>query len=805
MSEDKVTLEVDGKTLQARKGAMLIEVTDDAGIYVPRFCYHKKLSIAANCRMCLVEVEKAPKPLPACATPVAEGMNVFTRSPFAKEAQKATMEFLLINHPLDCPICDQGGECELQDLAMGYGGDVSRYTERKRAVKDKNIGPLIHTDMTRCIHCTRCVRFGEEIAGLRELGATGRGENMEIGTYIEQAMISELSGNVIDLCPVGALTSKPYRYTARAWELRQCEGVAPHDCIGSNLHIHVKGNRVKRVVPKENEAINETWISDRDRYSYEGLYGADRLSVPLIREHGGWRESDWETALNFAVLGLRRLIEQYGPEQLACLSTPTATLEELYLLQKLARGLGCPNLDHRLLQTDFSDQEKAPLFPWLGQPLADLERVGAALLVGCDPRREQPIANHRLRKAALRGAKVAVLNPVEFGFNFELAEALVVPPSQMVSALAGLTKAALQRRGSNADGILAALLADREVAPVHQAIAGLLMAGKEAAVLLGEHAIHHPQFSLLRFLAGSAARLSGARLGYLPEAANSCGAWLAGMLPHREAGGKAAAKTGLDTQAMFAQARKGYMLFGLEPERDLARPIQALNALRAAEFVLAYSAYRTPVLERYAHVVLPIGLFAESGGTYVNAGGDWQSFGAAVPPLGEARPGWKILRMLGKLCGLPGFDHVSVEQITEEARSKFGAAAAVNEGRWAQPSTLPRTPANGLELVYQRPLYSLDPLLRRAPALQQMQAVVYKDGISINPRLAQALGLGPETEAALARDGAELVLPVSIDRALPNNTVLLRLNRELSFDLGISEGSLTLEPYTAAGRSGSLP
>ncbi len=805
MSEDRVTLEVDGRSLQARRGAMLIEVTDDAGIYVPRFCYHKKLSIAANCRMCLVEVEKAPKPLPACATPVAEGMKVFTHSPFAKEAQKATMEFLLINHPLDCPICDQGGECELQDLALGYGGDVSRYTERKRVVKDKNIGPLIHTDMTRCIHCTRCVRFGEEIAGLRELGATGRGENMEIGTYIEQAMTSELSGNVIDLCPVGALTSKPYRYTARAWELRQCEGVAPHDCIGSNLHIHVKGDRVKRVVPKENEAINETWISDRDRYSYEGLYSTDRLGVPLIKEQGVWRESDWETALNFAVLGLKRLIEQNGPEQLACLSTPTATLEELYLLQKLARGLGCPNLDHRLLQTDFSDQEKAPLFPWLGQPIADLERAEAALLIGCDPRREQPIANHRLRKAALRGAQVAALNPIDFGFNFDLAESLVVPPSQMVGALAGISKAALQRRGLNADAILAALLADVEVAPVHEAIAGLLMAGKQAAVLLGEHAINHPQFSLLRFLAGSVARLSGARLGYLPEAANSCGAWLAGMLPHREVGGKPALKPGLHTQAMFAQARKGYLLFGLEPERDLARPMLALNALCEAEFVLAFSAYRTPAIERYAHLVLPIGLFAESPGSYVNASGDWQSFEAAVPPLGEARPGWKILRMLGKLCGLPGFDHVSVEQITAEVRSKLGAAAPMNEGRSAQPSTLPRTPMNSLELVYQRPLYGVDPLVRRAPALQQMQATLYKEGISINPRLAQALCLGQGAEAALARDGAGLVLPVSIDGALPDNTVCLRLNRELSFDLGISESSLTLEPYTAAGGSGSLP
>ncbi|MGH8458044.1 MAG: NADH-quinone oxidoreductase subunit NuoG, partial [Nevskiales bacterium] len=409
MADDLITIEVDGKPLEARKGQMLIEITDSNGIYVPRFCYHKKLTVAANCRMCLVDVEKAPKPLPACATPVMPGMKVQTRSQRARDAQKAVMEFLLINHPLDCPICDQGGECELQDLALGYGRDVSRYQENKRVVKDKDIGPLVQTDMTRCIHCTRCVRFGEEIAGLRELGATGRGEHMEIGTYIEKSMVSEMSGNVIDLCPVGALTSKPFRYSARAWEMQQSAGIAPHDAVGSNIHFHIKRNQVKRVVPAENESINEVWLSDRDRFSYEGLYHPDRLTVPMIREGDAWREVDWETALQFAHTGLQQVLEE-GADHIGALALPTATLEELYLFQKLLRGMGCHNIDHRIRQVDFSDQDVAPAFPWLGMDIAGMDKLDAVLLIGSNVRKEQPLINHRLRKASLRGGSMLVVN-----------------------------------------------------------------------------------------------------------------------------------------------------------------------------------------------------------------------------------------------------------------------------------------------------------------------------------------------------------------------------------------------------------
>ena len=420
MSDEQITIEVDGESLTTKKGKMLIDVTDEHDIYVPRFCYHKKLSVAANCRLCLVEIEKAPKLMPACATPVMDGMKVKTRTEAALKGQKSVMEFLLINHPLDCPICDQGGECELQDLAMGYGNDVSRYQERKRVVQDKNIGPLIQTDLTRCIHCTRCVRFGEEIAGLREMGATGRGENTVIGTYIEKSVSSEMSGNVIDLCPVGALTSKPFRYSARTWELVQKNAIAPHDSVGSNIHVHVKGNQVKRVVPATNEAINEVWLSDRDRFSYEAVYSEDRLEKPMIKDNGEWKEVNWETALALVTNSLSTLIDTRESEQIGAIASASSTTEELYLLQKFIRALGSNNIDSRLKQSDFSDQDEAPAFPYLGQAISELENVNAALLIGSNARKEQPIINHRLRKAALNGASVMAVNSVDYDFNFPL-------------------------------------------------------------------------------------------------------------------------------------------------------------------------------------------------------------------------------------------------------------------------------------------------------------------------------------------------------------------------------------------------
>jgi len=487
MRDDRVTIEINGRSFEAAKGDMVIQVADEAGIDIPRFCYHKKLSIAANCRMCLVEVEKAPKPLPACATPVMDGMKVFTDSPLALRAQRSVMEFLLINHPLDCPICDQGGECELQDVAMGYGRGVSRFVERKRVVADKNIGPLIATDMTRCIHCTRCVRFGEEIGGMPELGATGRGEHMEIGTFIERALVSEMSGNVIDLCPVGALTSKPFRFRARAWEMRQRDAIAPHDAVGSNIHVHVHGNRIMRVVPRENETINEVWISDRDRFSYEGLYHEDRLTEPMLKRDGEWRAVDWETALDAAVEGLKGVRSRHGAGRIGALLSASATLEELYLAQKLARGIGSANIDHRLREVDVSDQDDAPSYPWLGIPIDALERLEAVLLVGAYPRKEHPIINHRLRKATLAGADVMVLGPPTPGHNYQVAEAIDVGPTGMQAALAGI--AAALGNASAAEGV--------EVADVHRRVAERLRNAERSALLVGPTVAMHPQAARL--------------------------------------------------------------------------------------------------------------------------------------------------------------------------------------------------------------------------------------------------------------------------------------------------------------------
>src|SRR3569832_1170901 len=504
-----VNIEIDGIPIKAENGAMIIEAADEAGIPIARFCYHKKLSVAANCRMCLVEVDKAAKPLPACATPVTEGMKVLTRAPRALAAQRGTMEFLLINHPLDCPICDQGGECELQDDSMGYGESHSRFEEGKRVVRDKDIGPLISTEMTRCIHCTRCVRFGEEITGIKKHNTGGRGEHMEIGTYVFLAVTSELSGNVIDLCPVGALTSKPFRYTARPWELTSATSVAPHDCVGSNLHLHVRGNKVMRALPRENEQINETWISDRDRFSYEGLDSPERLAAPMIKRDGVWEEVDWETALNTTVGRIKGVFTAGGAGQLGMLVSPSATLEEMYLAQKWLRGLNGANIDHRLRQRDFSDQDAAPLLPTLGVTLEELERADGVLIVGANVRKDQPIIGHRIRKASLRGARVAVINPVDYEFRFRVAEKIIAAPAALEHAMANAAKALLEG-GAPLPPAVAGLLDDVRVEDRHRHIAALLRNSKNTVIVLGNQAAAHPAAATLRALAGMVAELSEA-------------------------------------------------------------------------------------------------------------------------------------------------------------------------------------------------------------------------------------------------------------------------------------------------------
>ena len=787
MNDALITIEINGQSLQAKKGVMLIEVADEAGIEIPRFCYHKKLSVAANCRMCLVEVEKAPKPLPACATPVMDGMKVFTRSPLALKAQKSVMEFLLINHPLDCPICDQGGECELQDVAMGYGKGVSRFAERKRVVADKNIGPLIATEMTRCIHCTRCVRFGEEIGGMPELGATGRGENMQIGTFIERALDSEMSGNIIDLCPVGALTSKPFRFRARAWEMQQRDAIATHDAVGSNIHVHIRDNRVMRVVPRENEAVNEVWISDRDRFSYEGLYHEDRLLEPMIKRDGEWQVVDWETALARAVEGLKGVVSRQGPGQIGGLFSASATAEELYLGQKLLRGVGCANIDHRLRETDFRDQADAPFFPWLGLTIAAVERLDAVLLVGAYPRKEHPIINHRMRKATLAGADVMVVGPPTEGHNYRVAEQLDAGPLDIQDALAGVAAACAARDGG-ATAALSGMVANE----IQRRIAERLCTAERAAIVVGSMANTHPRASRLRALAAYVAQTSGASYGVLSDGANGAGAWLAGVLPHRGPGGKPAPAEGLSAAEMLAAKLSAYVTLGIEPELDCADGAKALSALRGAECVVNLTAYRTDTMMEYADVLLPTAPFAETSGTYVNAEGSWQTMSGAVLPPGEARPAWKVLRVLGNLFELEGFDYQDSSAVLDELRQRVAnvAPSAPEQSSLVLEESLAE--GDAIFRIGSVPMYAGDPLVRRAPALQRTADGSFR-GVHINRALARSLGLEDGENASVRQNGTRMNFAVVVDDKVPDGCAALAAGINETAGLGPSFGPMEIE------------
>jgi NADH-quinone oxidoreductase subunit G len=723
MAEEFVNVEINGKPVKARKGDMIIRVTDANGTYVPRFCYHEKLSVAANCRMCLVEVEKAPKPMPACATPVAEGMKIFTDSPRAIGAQRAVMEFLLINHPLDCPICDQGGECELQDLAVGFGRDISRFSERKRSVLDENLGPLIATDMTRCIQCTRCVRFTEEIAGNQELGMIGRGEQEKVRTYVESTVNHELSGNIIDLCPVGALVSKPYRFTARAWEMSSVPLVSPHDGTGTNLFGHVLRGRLMRVVPRENEAINEIWIADRDRFSYEGVYSEERLERPMIRQpanKGGaadsqWVATDWETALAKAAEGLRGHSARLG-----VLASASGTAEELYLAGRIARGLGSGNIDSRLRQHDFRDQGADPLYPSLGLRIADIDSLQGLLLIGCNLRREAPILAHRVRKAARRGAKVALLNPAVFNYHFPVAAYVQSAPAAQVADLAAILRAAAEAAGAPIPPHLAPAVDRARVSQPHRDAAAALVSGEKRAVWLGALALRHPSFADLRALAAALAQMTGASFGVLAEGANAAGAYLAGAVPHREAGGKPVSSPGLTAADMLARPLESYLLVGgVEPWLD-SPGSDAVRSLGQAQLVVAVTPFASETLRKVAHVLLPAGTFAETSGTYINLEGLWQSQTGAAAPVGESRPGWKILRVLGNLLGLAGFDYQSSEDVRAELATLVGAPTAYSAPAYAGSHAAGQEAgAQSAQNVIDVPMYQIDAVVRRAPSLQR--------------------------------------------------------------------------------------
>jgi NADH-quinone oxidoreductase subunit G len=719
MSEELVNIEVDGVAVKAPKGAMIIQATDAHGAYVPRFCYHDKLSVAANCRMCLVEVEKAPKPLPACATPVTEGMKVFTKSPRAIAAQKATMEFLLINHPLDCPICDQGGECELQDLAVGYGRDVSRYAERKRVVRDSSLGPLVSTDMTRCIHCTRCVRFGQEIAGLPELGTIGRGEFTQISTYVEKCLDHELSANIIDLCPVGALNNKPYRYRARAWEMTQHPLVSPHDCTGTNLYGHVLRGRLMRVVPRDNEQLNETWIADRDRFSCEGLYVEDRARRPMLKEGGAWHEVDWDAALEAAARGVKKVALEHGPAQIGVLVSPGATLEEAYLAGRVARGLGTQNVDHRLRRVDFRDQGADPLLRSLGCGIADLEDAAAVLVVGCELRAEVPIVAHRLRKGATkRGARIDVIHPRRQELLFPVAEELTSNGFGMAQHLAAVLVAALRAAGSPVPSGYEQAVAGIEPGPAHERIAAGLRGEGLRVVLLGAVAERHAAYAEIRSLARALTRATGAVLGLLPDGGNAVAAALAGATPHRAAGGRPVAAAGRSAIDMLNAGLRAYVLVGGVESADLAPALSAAESLRGADCVVALTPYAGPEQFAHATVILPVATFAETSGTWVNAEGRWQSVPGAARPPGEARPAWKVLRVLGNLLDLPGFDYVSSEEVRDEVGREIGEDAAP---AGTAPGFLPGR-LTAVDATTRIGIYRVDAVVRRSRPLQETPA-----------------------------------------------------------------------------------
>ena len=740
-------VEVDGREVEVQHGATVMEAANKLGIYVPHFCYHKKLSIAANCRMCLVEVEKAPKPLPACATPCTDGMKVKTHSENAQKAQNGVMEFLLINHPLDCPICDQGGECQLQDLAVGYGKGSSRYQEEKRVVLHKDIGPLVAAEeMSRCIQCTRCVRFGQEIAGQMELGMIGRGEHSEIVAFVGKTVDSELSGNMIDICPVGALTSKPFRYSARTWELARRKSIAPHDGLGSNLVVQVKQNKVMRVLPFENEAINECWISDKDRFSYEGLNSPDRLTAPMVKQDGQWQETDWQTALDRVVAGLKTAGSDVG-----ALATPHSTLEELYLTQKFIRGLGSQAVDFRLRQADFSADGKLGGIPWLGMPITELANLDSVLVIGSFLRKDHPLIANRLRQAAKRGLKVNVLHSADDDLLMNVANKVIVSPSQLPEALAKVM-----------DG------------PIGES----LKSGKNVAILLGNFAQQHPQSAQLHALAQSLADVLGAKLGFLGEAANSVGGYVAG------AAGQ------VNTAAMIAVPRKAYVLLNAEVELDCNDTQAALAAMQEAQFVVALSAFKHGASD-YADVMLPISPFTETPGAFINTEGRLQGFHATVKPLGESRPAWKVLRVLGGLLGLDGFGFETADEVRAECLQGRDVAALLSNKTSVTVSAA--APAGkGIERIADVPAYFADALVRRAESLQKT-ADAKPPRARMNANLMAELGVADGDRVLVRMGTGEARLEAVTDERVAKGCVRIAAAHPSTAALGAMSGVVSVE------------
>ncbi|WP_454693724.1 NADH-quinone oxidoreductase subunit NuoG [Achromobacter aegrifaciens] len=772
-----VELTVDGNKVEVPEGSMVMHAAQKVGLYVPHFCYHKKLSIAANCRMCLVEVEKAPKALPACATPVTNGMVVHTCSEKARAAQKSVMEFLLINHPLDCPICDQGGECQLQDLAVGYGGSSSRYQEEKRVVFHKDLGPLVSAEeMSRCIHCTRCVRFGQEIAGVMELGMLGRGEHSEITTFVGRSIESELSGNMIDICPVGALTSKPFRYSARTWELARRRSVSPHDSLGANLVVQVKGDRVMRVVPFEDEAVNECWISDRDRFSYEGLNSEDRLSAPMIKgTDGKWQEASWSDALAAVAQGLSRVRDSFGAGQIGALASEYATTEEYALLGRLVRALGSENIDFRLRQTDAAFDAALTGAPWLGMPIAELDNLDRVLVVGSFLRKDHPLMAQRLRQAAKRGTQILMVDSAADDPLMPIAARITVAPSELARALAEVAVALAQAKEQAVPAEFASVTPGENA----KLIAASLASGANTAVLMGNLAVASAQASTLAANGRAVAELAGGKFGFLTSGGNTVGGYLAGAVPGK--GGKNAA-------AMLAEPLKAYVVLHAEPLLDADNGQQAIAALRGAQFAVALTPYRSAAAE-WADVMLPVSPFTETSGTYVNAQGLAQSFKGTVTPFGQTRPGWKVLRVLGNVLHLAGFDDETSESVRD------AALAGGIEGRLSNEIKAPLglgQAATGLERVADVPIYRTDAMVRRSEPLQAAPASK-KPAAAMNGRTLTSLGLTAGVKVRVSSGQGAIELETVQDDAVADRAVRISAAFENTAALGGAFGQISVE------------
>ena len=742
MSE--IEIEIDGNLVKASQGDSIISIADREGIDVPRFCYHKKLSVAANCRMCLVDIEGVPKAQPACSTPAANGMKINTKNDKAKFAQKAVMEFLLINHPLDCPICDQGGECELQDVAMEYGSDVSKFNLGKRIVPDKGIGALIQTDMTRCIHCTRCVRFGAEVAGIVEMGGTGRGEGVKIEPFLTEGIQSELSGNMIDVCPVGALTSKPFRYEARTWQMNAVQSVARHDLVGSNIYTQSYRGKVKRVVARDNDSINETWISDRDRFSYEGLNHESRALKPKIKVDGEWQETDWQQALQFAVDGIKN--NAINPDQLGVLASKHASLEEFYLMQKLARKFGSENIDFRLDQTQLSTGSSLES----SINLSEIESVDHALIIGSYTRLEQPMINHRIRKAALDGASVNTMNSKNFDFNFKTKCDALTAPQKLLSALQSVLKAVHLKTNQDTPNDVS----DVSPSEIHNIIADDLIASENGVIVLGEHLNSNPNSLAIINLIEKIASATNLKIANITISGNSHSAEKANFIP---------SGNGLNAISMFNDNTKAFLLMDVDSEYDFIDSKSAQGHFSKEDvFVVALSSFENQSTLTSADVILPMASFYESSGTHINFDGLVQSYSASVKSPGESKPGWKIIKVMADLLDLQGFDYVDSTQVKEEALQSSKVKSSVDE------ANIQSIDDSQVTTHWQYAPYASDSVTRRAKALQESNVGMINRAY-VSKMTAHKIGLSD--------DDLYLGVPVSIEESVAEDCVFIHTNQ----------------------------